>query len=188
MCVCARNSPAFTSLCHVFMQWMTKNGWKMIGTQCCGPAGSVVIYDETSAGNDHAAFSVGGGLICQHNPGRCRCPPTIPNCSVRRALLHPRLRSFVFKRCRISRAPTLQHLGRLGLAPRLLLRLLKSKPQKEFLFCQNAVPKLMNILPNFTATPCCAKKAAMLRRRAAAPAIQWGGNVWPGHDAGEYCA
>jgi hypothetical protein len=46
----------------------------------------------------------------------------------------------------------------------------------------------MNILPNFTATPCCAKKAAMLRRRAAAPAIQWGGNVWPGHDAGEYCA
>jgi hypothetical protein len=51
---------------------MTKNGWKMIGSQCCGPAGSVVIYDETSAGNDHAAFSVGGGLICQHNPGRCR--------------------------------------------------------------------------------------------------------------------
>jgi len=51
---------------------MNKNGWKMIGTQCCGPAGSVVIYDETSAGNDHAAFSVGGGLICQHNPGRCR--------------------------------------------------------------------------------------------------------------------
>ncbi len=52
---------------------MNKNGWKMIGTQCCGPAGSVVIYDETSAGNDHAAFSVGGGLICQHNPSRCRC-------------------------------------------------------------------------------------------------------------------
>ena len=57
---------------------MDAHGWKMIGTQCCGPAGSVVIYDETSAGNDHAAFSVGGGLICQHNPGRCRrvsCPP-----------------------------------------------------------------------------------------------------------------
>ena len=79
---------------------MNKNGWKMIGTQCCGPAGSVVIYDETSAGNDHAAFSVGGGLICQHNPGRCRCSPTIPNCSLRHALLHPlppRLPSFVFK-------------------------------------------------------------------------------------------
>ena len=68
---------------------MNKNGWKMIGTQCCGPAGSVVIYDETSAGNDHAAFSVGGGLICQHNPGRCRCSPTIPNCSVRHALPAP---------------------------------------------------------------------------------------------------
>jgi hypothetical protein len=60
-------------LTHASPQWMNNNGWKMIGTQCCGPAGSVVIYDETSAGNDHAAFSVGGGLICQHNPGRCRC-------------------------------------------------------------------------------------------------------------------
>ena len=53
---------------------MTANGWRSTGSTCCGPPGAVVIYDETSAGNDHAAFSVGGALVCQHNPGRCSTP------------------------------------------------------------------------------------------------------------------
>ena len=94
----------------------------MIGTQCCGPAGSVVIYDETSAGNDHAAFSVGGGLICQHNPGRCRC--------VRCRLISCVCRGFACL-AEFSRFRIVQHLGRLGHASRLLLRLLKSTPQKN---------------------------------------------------------
>jgi hypothetical protein len=55
------------------------NGWKNIGSTCCGPAGSIVIYDTTSKGMDHAAFSMGGGLISQHNPYRCRFVPTPPS-------------------------------------------------------------------------------------------------------------
>jgi hypothetical protein len=99
---------------HAFSQWMESNGWTMIGTQCCGPAGSVVIYDETSAGNDHAAFSVGGGLICQHNPGRCRC------------FL---ITLFLAVISDISRTAILQYLRRLGQAPCLLQRLLNlSRP------------------------------------------------------------
>ena len=58
---------------HVPPQWLVNNGWRNIGSACCGPAGSIVIYDTTPKGMDHAAFSMGGGLISQHNPYRCRC-------------------------------------------------------------------------------------------------------------------
>ena len=56
---------------------MNRNGWRMIGSACCGPPGAIVIYDTTPAGSNHAAFSMGGGLISQHNPYRCRLLPRL---------------------------------------------------------------------------------------------------------------
>jgi hypothetical protein len=84
---------------------MNKNGWKMIGSACCGPAGSIVIYDETAKGSDHAAFSVGGGLICQHNPYRCRC-------LLLRTFFH--VCCFCLSLNDHLTVRLLQHLGRLG--------------------------------------------------------------------------
>jgi len=72
-----------------------------MGSACCGPAGSIVIYDTTSRGMDHAAFSMGGGLISQHNPYRCRCP----------LCRHP----YILFSCCLPR-PKIQHLTRLHLA------------------------------------------------------------------------
>jgi hypothetical protein len=50
-------------MCRALLQ----NGWVEAGSDCCGNPGSVVIYN----GDQHAALSIGGGLIDQHNPSVC---------------------------------------------------------------------------------------------------------------------
>ena len=91
--------------------------------------------------------------------------------------LPPRLPSFVFKRRRISRARAPQHLGRLGHASRLLLRLLKSTLQKNPILskCRANINIYLTVILRRTAV-----QAAML----GALVIQWGGNAWAGRDAG----
>ena len=100
------------------------NGWKNIGSACCGPAGSIVIYDTTSKGMDHAAFSMGGGLISQHNPYRCRLVPTSHHSHLLAFVVFFALSVASICHASSSHAFALQHQRRVGQTPCLLQRLL----------------------------------------------------------------
>jgi hypothetical protein len=52
---------------HELVDFAKSNGWSDLGSDCCGPPGSIVVL----LGGEHVCLSVGNGLVDCHNNNRC---------------------------------------------------------------------------------------------------------------------